>query len=840
MTKGNACWIVGVALCISGQMPIAAEPVLPMCMGAPGMTEEIAAEQSRILERGVLALDRAVEHAYQALPFDQIQLEAVRHVLGDEPIAIFNWVRDETRWLPYAGALRGAEGVLLDRSGSSLDRSLLLAALLEEAGHVARLVRADLDDSARTTLQTSWSQTSMVQHVAPHVPEQQELESIAALQDVPVRELQQVYENQSQIFEQARERVQSQARRQVDALLALRDSVYAHDEQPSSNESVPLSSHWWVQWQVPDGWRDLDPATPQQRFGERLLSVPDDAFDFYFPEDLPERHQHWLTIRIVAEQWAQGKLHEHVALEHRVATAALIGQQIKIDTPPLNMPDIQALIDGGLARENLHRTLMDESQWMPYLRVGNDVIRQKLINDDGSVEDPVDGVISSAFSQAMDSAISALDALSFDGRPGGSMAAGEPGDQEADPELTAVMLRLYVDAPERQTDIIERPLMDTLGPGLRSADVNGLQISESQREQRAVALMGSFELLPQISWLPPEQLAAWRYREILQNRQGLLGAAYSLTYNDLSFAADILAANTGRRAELDSLAALRLAFSPYLENIALTRLNLLAYVNLVEYQAEDLLLRHGFDILDNRVDVIGAADVATIRVAQGVLETILEAELLEAFDDADDLTGANTARAFGQDLDAGHDWLWIDDADQLSQISPAPDADMLAHYQQVLANGLVLIMPTSQSDIGQTSWWRLDPATGDMLGFGPDRRGQILEAVLRLFSAIDNASGAVEMVATIWGCMGEFASGVADPNITPVDPQCCIAKAAGAAMVGTVAGMSILSVAKGTWKIGISYSPVGSLGVLQAGVEFHSGRLGGELGERFFSKMECQ
>ena len=59
---------------------------------------------------------------------------------------LFEWVRGSPYWVPYRGSLRGPTGVLMDRLGSSLDRSLLLAELLRTAGHQARLVRAELSE----------------------------------------------------------------------------------------------------------------------------------------------------------------------------------------------------------------------------------------------------------------------------------------------------------------------------------------------------------------------------------------------------------------------------------------------------------------------------------------------------------------------------------------------------------------------------------------------------------------------------------------------------------------------------------------------------------------------
>ena len=65
---------------------------------------------------------------------------------GTDAVAIRDWVVEHSAWLPYEGVLRGAAGVLMDRSGNSLDRSLLLASLLEQAGYSVRLAHETLSD----------------------------------------------------------------------------------------------------------------------------------------------------------------------------------------------------------------------------------------------------------------------------------------------------------------------------------------------------------------------------------------------------------------------------------------------------------------------------------------------------------------------------------------------------------------------------------------------------------------------------------------------------------------------------------------------------------------------
>ncbi len=58
---------------------------------------------------------------------------------------IFRFLADDVRYEPYAGILRGARGTLAARAGNSVDKSLLLAALLDASKVPYRFARGTLD-----------------------------------------------------------------------------------------------------------------------------------------------------------------------------------------------------------------------------------------------------------------------------------------------------------------------------------------------------------------------------------------------------------------------------------------------------------------------------------------------------------------------------------------------------------------------------------------------------------------------------------------------------------------------------------------------------------------------
>ncbi|WP_445005569.1 hypothetical protein [Halomonas mongoliensis] len=737
-----------------------------MCPGSPGMSESDA----RYLEQRVLSLDRAVRDAYDELPWETLRVTDAQQAVGRDPGGLFAWVRDETRWLPYAGELRGADGVMLDRMGSSLDRALLLAALMEEAGHTVRLARAALPEEALALLESTWAGEPIARR--PDGPVAMDLSdaSIAALAERLDSDPDAMAESllaQREAAEERQSRLLDENRHQTQALMAmLGDSL-----RPASRQGTPepaLTDHWWVQRRTADGWSDFDPALPDHAAGERL--VADGEVESVYPEALPDDVRHWLTVEVAAEQLKDGRLDEAVAFSHRLPAAELLGQQLQLELYPMELPSPQALLDGDLALDALPEALFGQEQWVPYLRLGDSLAREKGIMADGSVvELGSDASIAGAFGEAS----SALGEIGVGGRR--SEAPDTP------PELTAVMARFHVEAPGHEPHTVERPMMDLIGPARRDAGVEAFAVDGALREQRAIELLSTLEVLGQTTWVPPARLAGWHYEGLMDNRQAALAGAYLGAYGDDSFIGEALEARSARRAALDQLAAMRLAYSPYPERVALTRLNLLGYVTLMEFEGGEYRRREGFDILDNRVAVPDGQAVAETRLAQGALDTLLEAELAVAPSAA----LGNTARAFLHDLDEGADWQQVERLDDLAALDWTPSADLRAHFATRLDAGQALLLPEAPARQEAPTWWQLDPATGDLLGYGRDRRGQYIEGILTLMSAGDNAVGAVNMVQSIWDCL-----------FTASDPLCCTQDAAAQEMISRAASYGLSGLAE--------------------------------------------
>jgi len=131
-----ACLSVGL---LGG--PIGLPSSVALAAGRPSISGDETGRLLAALRTAREELPRATFDTFSAL--DQTDFTAE---------GAFAWVRDETRLVPYRGALRGASGVLLDREGNSLDRALLLQDLLDALGYDTRLARGTLSEEAAAGL----------------------------------------------------------------------------------------------------------------------------------------------------------------------------------------------------------------------------------------------------------------------------------------------------------------------------------------------------------------------------------------------------------------------------------------------------------------------------------------------------------------------------------------------------------------------------------------------------------------------------------------------------------------------------------------------------------------
>lgn len=122
---------------------------LPLFLAMPASaTTARQARGDEPTEEAILALLRRLvataEQELRAPGANPADIQAKAADLGYDVARTFAFVRDEIRYEPYRGVLRGARGALASGAGNALDKTLLLAALLENGGHQVRLMRGQL------------------------------------------------------------------------------------------------------------------------------------------------------------------------------------------------------------------------------------------------------------------------------------------------------------------------------------------------------------------------------------------------------------------------------------------------------------------------------------------------------------------------------------------------------------------------------------------------------------------------------------------------------------------------------------------------------------------------
>ncbi|HYE97679.1 MAG TPA: hypothetical protein VEJ18_02160, partial [Planctomycetota bacterium] len=166
--------------------------------------------------------------------------------LGFDRARILAFVRDAIAWEPYEGVLRDASGTLRAGSGNSLDRALLLQAMLEAGGERTRLVRGDLDEAGGRALRAAAR--------PPGETPAADLKSLAADLGVEAAALESVVESRRREREALVAETLEAAGPEADRLGALLGAKGA------GRPAAPPTRHYLLQAEEKGGWTDLDPS----------------------------------------------------------------------------------------------------------------------------------------------------------------------------------------------------------------------------------------------------------------------------------------------------------------------------------------------------------------------------------------------------------------------------------------------------------------------------------------------------------------------------------------------------------------------------------------------------
>jgi hypothetical protein len=683
------CVIAGVATWVlRGRFPSARDDSPP---GARTPEERLA-----MLENSLRALEDGVRDA----PRDRWDPAYVVALVGRSPDSLYHWVQDNTTWIPYRGTLRGPVGVLMDRQGNSLDRALLLADLLQRAGHSVRLAHADLPPARAAELLPALvarHATGAFVELASTRHDAAPVSDAAIRYGLDRRAIERVlneYETgTTRLLAELDGRVPEQAGRLISSIpapdpdeewLTRRDSAIA-----------TLGDHWWVQAQRGDSWLDLD------LLGVRASDAGIVLREILLPSELPPALHHAISIRVIAERLAAGALTEHAVLAHTIRPSELIGRPVVLQFWPAAWPNRAPVVQD--LNRSTRQVAASQDTWTAALVIGSDVVTSGSLSAAGATVEaaaapaPGFGGLGGAISQGLN------------GRNG-------PATPGQDSLLTAAWIEYRLDIPGREPRVVRRAVFDLVGEAARQAWTPHVPtLSDEQRLTRALSLMMRTEILPVVAGPAPEFVLQLHGRSLLANAD-LLRAVTRASFGSNEHTVDSL---------------LRLAepsVSP-LYALAVLRRGALGQAGIVDRPAiltrhqfpsihgEGLALEDATDIVANEVGIaLTERDGFAARLEQGVWDTNLEAFL------AGSRASANTALAFA----ASGDWRTLTAA-QSDRMPPRMAPDAAALMRRDLESGYTVIAPDAPIALRGAAfggWWRIDPATGDALGIAATGWGQ--------------------------------------------------------------------------------------------------------------------
>jgi hypothetical protein len=686
----------------------------------------------------------AAAAADRDIPRDTFDPQAIIERVGRDPEKLFAWVRDNTFWVPYHGSLRGPTGVLMDRLGNSLDRSLLLAELLQTAGNEVQLAHADLPEAQARQLMSSLRAPSAERLNEPAedaTARGQRLDAYAARFGLDAaamhRAIERIDREAAALSAEAKARLASQ----VPLVLAALGDAPARDAAARAKKSddarvAALADHWWVQRRRgADAWEDFDVLTPDGA-AAKSIATPTGTVRFVQHQGapvMPDGAAHDVVVKVIAERCAGGKLSEAVALEHVLRPAALYGRHVALQTAPLSGP---ALPKAGASKTfdaDYKAAALAHKEWLPKLSIGREQVSQKSVRDDGSVNEKPSLNPAGVVGDANRGLFGGL----------GGAVGGNSGGNEAASALTALWVQYEIRSPGDKPRVIRQPIFDIIGPAARAAGTTAQPtIDDAHRLDRGLAMLGEVQILP---------LGCNLSHQFVDH---MMGAA--LTYNlgkAAALARDAGAADPRSRRDfidrareleylpgpLESVALFRQSWAPQRGRIYLDRVNVLTLISRPATAVDQRLVeRRVFDVIANEVAALGDEDAFRARLEQGIVDTIAEDLVLNgaaatatpaAGEEKSAEPSAAVARVRGLSNTSAQ-FAAGGPALQLSLVRGADDAaykqmqlpaDVRATIDAVLAAGQAAVLPRGPVQIANATeprvvWYRVDLAAGTSIG----------------------------------------------------------------------------------------------------------------------------
>lgn len=742
-------------------------PTMTQAREALMSVEEMEREVIEPMEMG-LKLFRKAARSVPRTSFDPAALsEKLSADAESTPADAYRWVRDQTELLPYAGNLRGPAGTLMERSGNSLDRALLLDALLAHQGiENRRLVLIRLDEATARELWNDWEA-----HATHDFPCQDSDENID-LADIARQVAEDIGMDPETLARDLRDakvrgeilQAEMSASIGIQAEM-LREALPMETAEHRADATADLRHHWYLEAEINGEWQGFDPVRRDHEPGDLLEGTVETRVA---PDEIPGEWRHQVQIKVLAEQWKERALEERTLLEHRFNVTDLEQPNFAIQLVPPRDNPLDNLLSENLTRAEILGKIAENEEWVPILRIDDETIIQFSVLANGDInEDPE----APPQARAMGDAVGALRGL------------GRLGDEETR-ELSAVRLKITLHAPGQDPESHTRYFTDILGPAIREGDPANWEPSDRDRKKRALAMLGGITVMPLTHIPHPDWTNLQSFRAMLENRDPFLSVVGGAMQGKMDEVDRGFGSLRLQPLDLYQIATGRHQAHPLGKVTFANGINLLARGETLQLSGEnDFITLRTQDWIRNQTRARpGVDDPQTAVFLQGIVDTHVE-DFLTRDESEPERPRLNTARQYTEDLLEGMEWIRVTDPTELQALSDHFSDDDLARFRNMLAVGKhLLVRPRKvalMEDLAPAPvWWILHPETGVMLGYALDGRGVTAEYALQMASNVLTVITALIDVAI---CAGEEGW----------SQVCCFATAAASNAIGMGIGTKL-------------------------------------------------
>ena len=450
-TLALAFAMMAAAARLAPAQPAAAPAAPGGAAAAPGLDSPRVQNTLAVLDR----LRRITEDDLRqpgACPWD---VPAKASELGHDVGRSLAFVRDEVRYEPYAGVLRGPRGALASRAANAADKSLLLRDLLVNGGHRCRLVTGTLpDDKAQALVKQFLSadpaRGPLAELAGDANPDPQAIQRYAARAGLDPALVMEAALRDQQAARDVQQNVWNAARREAEWVLSrLAESnvrVGRPPEQWASELAARVKPHVWVQVEQDGKWVDLDPAfagsEPGQRQAQGETPVDDAALSPSSPGTGPlERHRMAFKLNYVVEEAGAPK--EQPILDVVLFADESLFEPSKFAVYPIEpqLPDYTAM--EKMSPDQLKAMLAGFKKFQAVVRSGRKTFSSKPFDLDGNLfEVANDGRVAAAAD------VGAAGGALFGGL--GGAVGGGAGGKQAGPKLLEINVQMTLQSPGAQ------------------------------------------------------------------------------------------------------------------------------------------------------------------------------------------------------------------------------------------------------------------------------------------------------------------------------------------------------------------------------------------------------